>query len=854
MSDADIKAYRAELEKLVKDDKVAAVKGAKYQSTDENSSEYNVTADLDSQNVKEILKHYENYKYKAQLNKVMEALKPIQKSTLMLNKMANYGSNASDNVIRFYGWENYVPLKGRPESKMPRDTANLNLDDVRLSTELKEEKNSFEGRKSESTNPVIQTMVDASLAAARAGRKDLSQSVINAIDQGLLEGKKLADYSAQQVYSKVGIDEDMLRKRNVIFNYKPDGSMQIYEVKDPELLEAIRRSYKESNPLLDKINSLTSLVGQTHTRYNPAFPVLNYVRDALTNSFNIAIDKSPGEAFKYIAAVSRQIVDGGMIKTLKASHYFHTSQIGKLRNMAKKDPYVKNLLAYLEQGGRVSYIQGLSVKSNLDKLYKDLGQHKIITTKEQVDKFFDTYTDMFELSSRVAAFGVIKGELMQKKYTEAQANQMAASYVKQLANFEEVGQYGKALGSMFMFFRPSATGAIRAVESLAPAFRKWETVKKSLPTDLFGTESKRTAEQQKALDTYEKNWKRQSRAATGAIMTLTGAGATIFLMAAAMGADDDEGRNKTTEDDLARWTRFARFDIGDDKVIQMPWGFGSGAFAAMGAQIMGATMSQSNTTPEVISNIANIALDSFLPLPISKISLSDKPVASIVDSLMPSLVRPLVEFQMNLNTFGQEIYNNRQTRYGDAYTGGDSIPEMYKDTARFLVDHFGIDWSPNTIYFFANNYADGLARFLQNGYGAGLVAAGQKDFDITQNAVLFQSFFAKQSNVDQRQFAKVQQDALDTEKMLKMFEKSNPEKYIEYIQDNPYARSKVDIFNKLVGGELKNLQEEANKIRQMQGITPQERSDMLSINRTSQNLVKYNVVESMKLFKDLESN
>jgi hypothetical protein len=854
MSDAEIKAYRNELEKLVRDHKMQGVKGARYQSTDENSSEYNVTADLDSEDVKEILKHYDKYKYKAQLDKIVNALKPIQKSTLMLNKMANYGSNASDNIIRFYGWEHYVPLKGRPESKMPRDTANLNLDDVRLSTELKEEKNSFEGRKSESTNPIIQTMVDASLAAARAGRRDLSQSVINAIDQGLLEGKKLADYSAQQVYSKTGIDEEMLHKRNVIFNYKSDGSMQVYEVKDPELLEAIRRSYKESNPLLDKINSLTSAIGQTHTRYNPAFPVLNYVRDALTNSFNIAIDKSPGEAFKYIAAISRQIVDGGMVKTLKASHYFHTAQIGKLRSMAKKDPFVKNLMDYLEQGGRVSYIQGLSVKSNLDKLYKDLGQHKIITTKEQVDKFFDTYTDMFELSSRAAAFGVIKGELTQKGYKEAQANQMAASYVKQLANFEEVGQYGKALGSMFMFFRPSATGAVRAVESLAPAFRKWETVKKSLPTDLFGTESKRTAEQQKALDTYEKNWKRQSRAATGAMMALTGAGATLFLMAAAMGGDDDEGRNKTTEDDLARWTRFARFDIGDGKVIQMPWGFGSGAFAAMGAQIMGATMSQSNTTPEIISNIANIALDSFLPLPISKISLSDKPLANIVDSLMPSLVRPLVEYQMNLNTFGQEIYNNRQTRYGDAYTGGDSIPEMYKDSARFLVDNFGLDWSPNTIYFFANNYADGMARFLQNGYGAALIASGQKDADITQNAVLFQSFFAKQSNVDQRQFAKVQQDALDTEKMLKMFEKSNPEKYIEYIQDHPYAQSKVDVFNKLVGGDLKNLQEEANKIRQMQGISPQDRADMLSVNRTTQNLVKYNIVESMKLFKELESN
>jgi len=851
---------RQELEKLVKEHKKeGASSPAGYTSTKENSSEYNVAADLDSQNVKEILNAYTNDKHKTQIDKVLKALKPLQESTVMLNKSANYGSNASDNAINFYAWENYVPLKGK-DRVMPANTSRLNLDDVRLSRELVEEKHSFEGRQSEAKNPIIQTMVDAGLAAARAGRRDLTQSVINAIDQGLLEGKPIANYTSEQVHSKKGIDEKTLKQNGLIFNYKSDGSMQVYKVEDAELLEAIRRSYKETNPILDKLNSLTSLVGQYHTRYNPAFPVLNYVRDALTNSFNIAIDKSPTEAFKYISAVSTQIFDGGMAKTLQAAHYYHTSQIGKLRKMAKDDPYVTNLLAYLDQGGRVSYIQGLSIKSNLDKLGKTLNKNKVITTKEGIEKFFDTYTDMFELSSRVAAFGVVKGELMQKGYKEAQANQMAASYVKQLANFEEVGEYGKALGSMFMFFRPSATGAVRSIESLAPAFSKWETVKKSLPTDVFGKEGSRTAAQEKALANYEVSWKRQSRAATGAMMALAGAGATIYLMSAAMGGDDDEGRNKVTSDDLSRWTRFARFNIGkgpngEEQVFQMPWGFGSGAFAALGAQIMGAAMSQSNSGGEIISNIADIAIDSFIPLPLSKISAADKPVAKIVDTLMPSLARPLVEFQMNLNTFGQEIYNNRQSRYGDAYTGGDSIPDMYKDTAKFLVDNFGLDWSPNTIYFFANNYADGIARFLQNGYGAALLAAGEKDFDRAQNMAIFQSFFSKQSNVDQREFAKIEADIKEISQRLEMFEQANPDKYIEYIEKNPYAQSKVEIYNELVGSDLKDLQEEAKNIRlKTPDLTRQERASLLAENRANQNLIKMNIVDTMKMFKDLEAN
>ena len=852
---------RQELEKLVKEHKKEGGSSpAGYTSIKENSSEYNVTADLDSEDVKKYITKYENDKHKPQIDKILKALKPLQKSTVMLNKSANYGSNASDNAINFYAWENYVPLKGRAESEMPANTSRLNLDDVRLSKEHVEVKHSFEGRLSESKNPIIQTMVDAGLAAARAGRRDLTQSVINAIDQGLIKGKPVANYTSEQVHSKKGIDEKILKQNGLIFNYKSDGSMQVYKIEDVELLEAIRRSYKESNPILDKLNSLTSLVGQYHTRYNPAFPVLNYVRDALTNSFNIAIDKSPAEAFKYISNISTQIFDGGMAKTLKAAHYYHTSQIGKLRKMAKDDPYVENLLAYLDQGGRVSYIQGLSIKSNLDKLGKTLNKNKFITTKEGIEKFFDTYTDMFELSSRVAAFGVVKGELMQKGYNEAQANQMAASYAKQLANFEEVGEYGKAIGAWFMFFRPSATGAVRSIESLAPAFRKWETVKKSLPVDVFGKEGSRTAAQEKALTTYEQNWKRQSRAATGAMIALMGAGATIYLMSAAMSGDDDEGRNKTTSDDLSRWTRVARFNIGkgpngEEQVFQMPWGFGSGAFLALGAQIMGAGMSQSNSGGEIISNIADIAIDSFIPLPLSKISAADKPMAKIVDTLMPSLIRPLVEFQMNLNTFGQEIYNNRQSRYGDAYTGGDSIPDMYKDTAKFLVNNFGLDWSPNTIYFFANNYADGIARFLQNGYGAALIAAGEKDFDKAQNMAVFQSFFSKQSNVDQREFAKIEKDIKEISQRLEMFEQANPDKYIEYIEKNPYAQSKVEIYNELVGSDLKDLQEEAKNIRlKTPDLTRQERAGLLAENRANQNLIKMNIVETMKMFKDLEAN
>ena len=64
-----------------------------------------------------------------------------------------------------------------------------------------------------------------------------------------------------------------------------------------------------------------------------------------------------------------------------------------------------------------------------------------------------------------------KGEIQARGASAENARAQALEDTKNLANFEEVGKYGKQLGALYMFFRPAATGAVRAIESLAPAFR-----------------------------------------------------------------------------------------------------------------------------------------------------------------------------------------------------------------------------------------------------------------------------------------------------------------------------------------------------------------------------------------------
>ena len=845
LSDAQVQALRAKLEDLVAKYKDPAGEGA-YKSIDEQSADYNVTAELNSQDVQQILASYAKDPNKKLLDEVINALKPIQDATIELNKQGNYWSNSTDNIKRFYNWQHYIPLKGRPESKMPNNVADLELDDKRLSTELKDSPYAFEGRLSESQNPIIQTMVESAVSAARAGRKGLTQSIKNAVNQKIIDGEVVATYTAGEIYK--GLDQqarNLISQRSSIVHHNQDGSMDIIRIKDPALLESIRRTYKDSHPMLDMVNRFTSLVGQSHTRYNPAFPVLNFVRDTLTNAFVMAIDIGPVEAFKYIGAVSAQVANGGLFKANKVARLYARGDIQGLRQLAKKDPYSADMIDYIEQGGLVSIVQGLSVTSQLGQLYKELNQSKILKVKEQIDPFFDGWVSTFELAARSAAYRIAKSDAEARGIKGDAAKEVGAVYAKQLANFEEVGEWGKTLGALFVFFRPSATGAVRAFESIGPMLRSWDSVKKSLPEAI--------TKDPKALAEYEANWRKQSRTAATVVLSLLGAGATVYLMSAGLADDDDEGRNKIINDDLSRWTRFARFDIGEDKVVQIPWGFGLGGFMAAGAQIAGAMSSKTNDLADIFSNVVNIGLDSFVPLPVSRINMVDNPSAFVLDSVTPSIARPFFEYAMNMNAFGQEIYNNRQSRFGNAYTGGDNIPDAYKDAARFMADNMGIDASPNSLYFFANNYMDGLTRIMQNGYGLGLTLAGQKDFDPKRDLFILESFISTKSNVDQREFSKMEESVKKKERLLNMY-KTNPVKYAEYISENPLDPMIVKMYNQQVNGRLNDLREQANKFRRMPDLSPKERKAILDPLKDMQNLVKRQITNTVNTLDEVSED
>jgi hypothetical protein len=810
---------------------------------------YRVTV-IEKDIAKTITEQYNNHPQQAMIKQVLDSVQQLHKATTELNKMANYWSQPVSNRVNFYGFENYVPLKGYSNTKTDEM---LSFDTMRRGKELQDMEFMFGGRASISKNPILQTMSDATRSAMRAGRKDLTQSIMNAIKQGLLAGKVGEKISFEDRQNPEVIKN--LPRENTVFHYNDDGSIQVLEINNIKQREAIRRTYQNSKPIVELANSITSAIGALHTRYNYSFAPMNFVRDAMTNAFAIGADMGPAESARFIKAISGQVLKGGMYKSMQVAILYQkgdTDSKAKLKEMANKDPYIKNMMEFLEKGGMVSYLGALSLKSNFQELHKEIGRNGILKSKEQLDKFVDIWTDMFELASRSAAYGVAKQNFIGKGMTDNAASVRAAAYAKNLANFEQVGELGKAMGAFYMFFRPAATGAVRAIESLAPAWPgSLERALEGLPPEVKNDAT--------ALANFEKNYADKQRNARIMTASLIGLGMMSYIMASMMSDDDELGRNAVLNDNMQQWTRYARFHIPRDitkamginepVVFQVPWGFGLGAFAASGAQMASVFMSKSSVKDAMANIFLQISLDSFIPIPVSKMPPTEMPLEFFLDSIAPSVARPILEFALNKNGLGQDIYNDQNRRFGDAYTGGDRIPEIYKDAARSIANSTmgGIDVSPNTMYFLSNSYLDGIGRIFEAGYGIADLSQGRKGFNPRTDIPLLGSFFGAKSNVDSREFSAVEKQIQEMERKVKMFE-TDPVQSARYLATHPMDAMLVDTYNKQVNGQLKELRSVAKQYRQMQGIEPKTRDAMIKIITFQENLIKHNMIEQFKAY------
>ena len=203
---------------------------------------------------------------------------------------------------------------------------------------------------------------------------------------------------------------------------------------------------------------------------------------------------------------------------------------------------------------------------------------------------------------------------------------------------------------------------------------------------------------------------------------------------------------------------------------------------------------------------------------------------------------------MNTNGIGQTINSAATRRMGDAFTGGDRIPEIYKDASEYFFNTSlgSVDVSPNSLYFFANSYLDGLAKVGEVLYSWVNLDRGEKTFNIKTDVPLIGSFFGAKVNVDSREYGEIEKQILKIDKLMNTLEQRNdPVRLAQYEAKNPLHGALVDAYRSRQG-ELNKLRAEAREIRTMPGLSPKTRDELLRISTMQQNVLKYQMVQDFK--------
>ena len=817
--------------------------------------------------VKTIVKKYESHPQKTEIDAVIKQLRALHEVTIELNKDAYYWAQPVSNRVAFYGFKNYVPLKANKNHKMLDEELSLNFDgvgeDARRGKQFQDIAQAFVGHIAPSNNPILQSLSEAIIAANRAGNgTDLTLSIRNALEksdlnpdgQGLIKGTVVQHIPFSERSKSV---IDAIKRENTVFHYNKDGSIDVLEIREKKIRESIRRTYETANQLTQFANTVTSTLGQLHTRYNFNFAPLNFVRDALTNAWAIGAGMGPKKSVEFITQIAGVVAKTGFTgKAFKVAAMYESKNVNQLEALAKKDPDIRDMYELIKEGGMVEYMEGLSIKSNLNKLRKEVGRSGIMTKLDQFNRVIDIWTNVFEIASRSAAYSVTKKSFHTKNIAKGMDDKPgpngepspalkaamveAADFTKNLANFQKVGEYGRGMGAAFMFFRPSATGAVRAIEAVAPAFRDIEAAVAELPPII--------RDNKEALAKFRKDYASKKKSAQQMMTALMSMGMLAYLISFMMSEEDDMGRNKAATDDMGQWNRFWRIHIpGVDTPFQMPWGFGLGSFMAAGAQMMAAFMGKQSFGSALTNVSTQIALDSFVPIPVSRMSAVENPGMWFIDSITPSTLRPIVELVVNKNGLGQDIRNVASSRrMGDAFLGGDNIPESYKDMAEYFNVATGgfVDVSPNVMYFLFNSYMDGPAKLGDLIYNSMYLVTGEKEFKAKTDVPFIGSFIGAAPNVDSREWTSTEKQILEMKRRLNA---PNPDAVDKFLDNNPLAEIVTNLYDQNLV-ELNRLRKEGNDIR-AGGYTPKERVELLEMNKMEQNMVKANLVE---MFKDYD--
>lgn len=487
-----------------------------------------------------------------------------------------------------------------------------------------------------------------------------------------------------------------------------DGSAKRIVIHDKWLAAAMRGENRA--PISAYVNTLrkyTGIMTQYMTARNPAFAIVNPIRDLPSAIINIGssieenIQRGLLEKTEDIQkGVVKDVVSGKLMKLIWDISKYDT--LGTKFDTSKYDAgLVSDLNDWRTYGGHTRMIDEMTVKDMAKSVRKELKEKgPIKSVANKLIDYMDVLSDTTENTTRFAVYRNFMKAFRENLNKRAKEEGWSdARYAEELdiakqksvnialectVNFTRKGAWANAYNPLWAFSSASLQSFARICRNL------WR------PTS-----------------TPQQNFKRVSKfLATGMAFPLMWG-----TVARAIMGDDDDGINRY--DKIPDYVKYGNLIIpmpfSDGGYVKIPLPYGYNVFTAAGTIFDDVIHGNTSATKGSMS-LLKIAMNG-----VSPIDPSEQGILAFV----PTLFKPVVEVAANVNFAGAPIMPSGPgtDSLADHMKSWASTPQAYKDAAALInfisggwitKDGIGaVDISPETIEHITMSYSGGIGRIFQ---------------------------------------------------------------------------------------------------------------------------------------------
>lgn len=534
-------------------------------------------------------------------------------------------------------------------------------------------------------------------------RRDIEPAQADAAIKRLNEEAIIAGRLSPSGYV-VDVEQDISNQPNVLvakFDGKPVKT--VFKDKGMEFIDSLSgMSDRSRSSTAEAIGAWTRFFSQLVTSWNPAWILINGIRDFQTVLTNMANDPRVGIPLanemrkawtrSFVTSFQMQVANQG----IKSNGYW-----GKfLKTMSKRHPLSADEAMYFEEfrkeGAETFFLDRKKTEFTIERMNRHLNPKNgpiswTVDTASALGEFIELLSLPMETAPRFAVYKTLRKNGM--------SPQDAAVYAKEVSvNFNMQGS-SAWIRSLYVFANPTIQGNVRLYQDYS---RSKTGVGRFLPSNRF-------------------------TAVMGGWFML---GVLGNFIARGIGGEDDELPGVDKLDQIPHHKRSTSFIIAPGVPgAAIPVGYGINLFYTMGHYATDVWTGKMEADKAAI-RIAKTAFDSFSPIGSGVDSATAS--GSAAKTLVPTVGVPIVELAMNENRFGAPIFKQESAvsdvKQADAYMNFDSANVMSTSLVRNLNAATGgtryksgsIDINPATIDQLISGYLPGVATDIYRAADLGI--------------------------------------------------------------------------------------------------------------------------------------